>query len=583
VPATALPTNRTMQHDIASPRRAARPLAFPLCALACSALLSACGGGDGGGSGPPTGPGPTPPTLSAVGNTQLSGAPGYALDDSVAVRVTSATGAALANTSVAFEVSAGGGSLSSTAVITDADGIARTVWTLGPQEGANSLKASLPGSGATPAVSFGATGAFGPEATLSLVSGNQQVTVAGCGPLAPITLKVADASGAVVPGANVYFSVTGGNGRTTAAKAAADAQGLVRVPWTLGNAGANSLQASLKSRTDARVNLTATAVPAPPGGVAAAGPTLIDTRNCAPHRFVGLARSGLESWPTGDDRLFSPTLAREDFANIKSWGSNIVRIPLNPSYWVKTAAHYSPGYAAMVDSTIARAKSQGLDVLLDMHFSDRGDPANQAYRLERMADANHGIVFWKEVAERYKNDGRVIFELYNEPHDISWDTWLNGGPSGDGFQTAGYQQLYDAVRSTGAHNLVIVNGLNWGYDMSQAGSHLLNGYNIIYGTHVYDWPEKQPARWDQDFGYLAAKVPVMIGEFGTTDCGTSYYKWVMEYADQKNISWLGWAWYAPPANRPDLLCSFAALITDWSGTPSPMGAVVKAHMQGYAR
>src|SRR6185436_4435031 len=123
---------------------------------------------------------------------------------------------------------------------------------------------------------------------------------------------------------------------------------------------------------------------------------------------------------------------------------------LNPSYWVKTAAHYDPGYPAQVDSAIARAHSQGLDVVIDMHFSDRGDPANQ------------GIQFWKEVAARYKNDGRVLFELYNEPHDISWDTWLNGGPSGDGYQTAGYQQLYDAVRSTGAQNLVIVNGLNWG-------------------------------------------------------------------------------------------------------------------------
>jgi hypothetical protein len=569
------------QHLASSRRRAARPLAAFLPVLACGALLAACGGGDGGGSGGPTGPGPTPPTLSAVGATQLGGVPGYALDDSVAVRVTSSTGAPVANTAVAFEVSTGGGSVSPASATTDANGVARARWMLGTQEGANALRASLPGSAATPAVAFAATGAFGPEATLSAVSGNQQVTAAGCGLLAPLTLKVADASGAAVPGASVYFTVTGGNGNTTATKAAANAQGLVQVPWTLGSAGANALQASLHARTDVRVNLAATAVPVAPGGVAAAGPTLVDTRTCAPHRFVGLARSGLESWPTGDDRLYDPTLARDDFRNIRNWGSNIVRIPLNPAYWVKTAAHYDPGYPVQVDSAIFRAHSQGLDVVIDMHFSDRGDPANKAYRLERMADANHGIQFWKEVAARYKNDGRVLFELYNEPHDISWDTWLNGGPSGDGFQTAGYQQLYDAVRSTGAHNLVIVNGLNWGYDMRQAGTHMLNGYNVIYGTHVYDWPEKQPARWDQDFGYLAAKVPVMIGEFGTTNCGTAYYKWVMDYADQHNISWLSWAWYAPPANRPDLICSFAALITDWGGTPSPMGAVVKARLQSY--
>ncbi|HYH82984.1 MAG TPA: cellulase family glycosylhydrolase [Longimicrobium sp.] len=551
-------------------------------ALAFCALLAACDGGGGGGGGGGGPVGPATASLAPLGATQFNGAPGFALDDSVAVRVTGSGGAPLAGAAVSFEVTGGAGSVSPASVTTNADGVAKTRWTMGA-EGANTLRAALPSFSATPPVAFSATAAWGPEAALSVVSGNQQVTAAGCAPLAPVLLKVADASGAPVANAPVYLNVTAGGGRVTSTKLASNAQGLVQVPWTLDAAGAHALQASLHSRTPAQVDLAATAVPVAPGGVAAAGNILVDTRTCKPHRFIGLARSGLESWPTGDDRLFSPTLARQDFLNIRSWGSNVVRIPLNPAYWVKTAGSYSAGYPEQVDSAIARARSQGLDVVIDMHFSDRGDPSSKAYRLERMADANHGITFWKEVAARYRNDGRVIFELYNEPHDISWDTWLNGGPSGDGYMTAGYQQLYDAVRSTGAQNLVIVNGLNWGYDMSQAGTHMLNGYNIIYGMHVYDWPEKQPARWEQDFGYLAARVPMMIGEFGTTDCGTAYYKSVMDYADQKNMSWIGWAWYAPPADRQDLLCSFAALITDWNGTPSPMGAVVKAHMQGYPR
>jgi hypothetical protein len=568
-----------MQHRIDSGRHAG----LSRVAVLAFALVSAAAcGGDGGGGGPPPTGGNTPPILTASGPTSFSGAPGYPLDDSVAVRVTSSTGVALPNTSVSFEVTGGGGSVSPATVTTDGQGIAKTRWTLGAPEGAQGIRAVLPGTPSAAAVAFSATAAFGPEAALSLASGaDKQATAAGCGLLTPLAFKVVDANGAAVPNAPVYLTATGGG--SVPVKVAADAQGIARVPWKLDAAGAHTLQASLRSRTAAKVDLTATAIAAAPNGYAAVGPQIISTTTCAPHRFVGLARSGLESWPTGDDRLYSPTLAREDFRNIRNWGSNVVRIPLNASYWVKTAGSYNAGYPEMVDSVITRARSQGLDVVIDMHFSDRGDPANKGYRLERMADANHGIQFWKEVAARYKNDGRIMFELYNEPHDISWETWRNGGPSGDGFMTAGYQQLYDAVRSTGAQNLVIVNGLNWGYDMSQASNYMLNGYNIIYGTHVYDWPEKQPVRWDQDFGYLAAKVPVMIGEFGTTNCGTSYYQWVMDYADQKNIHWIGWAWYAPPADRPDLTCSFAALLSKWDGTPSPMGAVVKAHMAKYPR
>src|SRR4051812_23389282 len=78
-----------------------------VCALAALALLAACGGGDGGGGGGgPTGP-TTVLSIAAVGATALSGAPGYALDDSIAVRVTDGSGQAVAGTAVRFQVSGG--------------------------------------------------------------------------------------------------------------------------------------------------------------------------------------------------------------------------------------------------------------------------------------------------------------------------------------------------------------------------------------------------------------------------------------------------------------------------------------------
>ncbi len=43
-----------------------------------------------------------------------------------------------------------------------------------------------------------------------------------------------------------------------------------------------------------------------------------------------------------------------------------------------------------------------------------------------MPDRN-SVAFWKDVAAAYKNHPAVIFDLYNEPHDVSWDVWLKGG------------------------------------------------------------------------------------------------------------------------------------------------------------
>ena len=43
-----------------------------------------------------------------------------------------------------------------------------------------------------------------------------------------------------------------------------------------------------------------------------------------------------------------------------------------------------------------------------------------------MPDRN-SLTFWKDVAEIYKDHPAVLFDLYNEPHDVSWDVWLKGG------------------------------------------------------------------------------------------------------------------------------------------------------------
>jgi endoglucanase len=552
------------------------------CALAAIALFAACSDSGGGGGGTPTGPtgGGQPVGLQAAGSTHFNGAPGYPLDDSVAVKVVDRSGSGVAGVTVQFSAGSGSGSFSPATAQTDAGGIARAAWTLGAAPGEQTAGAGVSG---LPPLSFGATAAWGPEAKIAAVSGSGQSMVPGCATLSPLVVKVTDAGGNPVANAPVYFGVASGSGRFTAAHVRTDASGMASGSFAPGAAGAQTVQASLHSQAPANVSFTVSGSRMVPGGFAVVGNKVISGA-CQDTRFVGIARPFLESWHTGDDRLIDPQLSRADFQGIRSWHSNIVRIPINESFWYSAAANYDPDYRALVDSTVRRAHDAGLAVILDMHFSDQGSSARRAYTLEPLPDANHAIPFWKEVATQFRNDPRVLFEMYNEPHDVSWDMWLNGGTVTDTsgtYQAVGYQQVYDAIRSTGAENIVIANGLNWGYDLSGVATHLIKGYNVMYGTHVYDWPEKQPPAWDAGFGYLAAQAPVMIGEFGTMNCGLSYYNAVMDYADRKNLHMIAWAWYAPPPDRQDLVCTFAALLSDWNGTPTGIGAAVKSHYSRY--
>jgi hypothetical protein len=301
--------------------------------------------------------------------------------------------------------------------------------------------------------------------------------------------------------------------------------------------------------------------PTAPGGYYTSGNSIFNEAGVR-HLFHGLDRPSLEWNSTGEN------LSQADYQTMATWGANVVRIALNQSFWLE-----GPGYPATIDQQIQWIEAAGMDVILDLHWSDRGEGGQAAQ--QRMADQN-SKAFWTQVADKYKTDGRVQFELYNEPHNITWDVWLSGGPSGDGFTVVGMQELYDAVRATGANNLVIAGGVDWAYDLTGVPSHRLKGYNVAYATHPYDETGKQPANWRVDWGFLAATDPVLITEFGVHngDCGTGYYSSVIQYADSVGASWTGWAWYVGG-------CGFPSLIADWSGTPTAAGGVVKAALQAY--
>jgi hypothetical protein len=310
--------------------------------------------------------------------------------------------------------------------------------------------------------------------------------------------------------------------------------------------------------------------PVAPGGYYVNGNTVC-TADGRAHLFHGVDRPSLE-WSKGGESLYAG-----DFVRMAGWGANVVRIALNQDFWLAASPVHDPNYPPLVDSAVAWAEAAGLDVILDLHWSDGGvlGGCNGGCQ-QRMPDAN-SLAFWSEVAARYAHDGRVLFELYNEPHDVSWDVWRAGGDSGDGFQAVGMQQLHDAVRAAGADNLVIIGGLGWGYDLSGVPAHRIAGHNIVYATHPYDNSrERDPRFWDLYWGFLTATDPVVVTEFGNPsgDCLTDYLAQVIQYADAHAAGWTAWAWF--PGG-----CGFPALVSDWIGTPTAAGAVVRKMLQGY--
>lgn len=170
---------------------------------------------------------------AASGNNQ-SGVAGAPLAAPLVAIVTDAVGNPKAGVTVTFTVASGGGSLSATSGITDASGQASVQWTLGSGTGPQAVVATSPG---LPAVTFNANSGASTSASVTIVSGNNQVASPGVQLAQPLRVRVTDSFGNGVAGVSVAFTPAPGAGTISPAIATTDASGFAQAVWTLGPAG----------------------------------------------------------------------------------------------------------------------------------------------------------------------------------------------------------------------------------------------------------------------------------------------------------------------------------------------------------
>lgn len=223
--------------------------------MLAAALLPACG--DGTGSQPAT-----PATLAITAGDAQAGAAGAQLAAPVTAQVSDSRGRPLSGQVVSFTVLTGGGSVGAASVTTDAQGLARTTWTLGGPVGEQKLEARLvPASGTGPVLADTARATATPAAatSLTIVGSATRADTAGRTVADSLIVVARDGFGNPVPGVTVTFTPAGG-GTVSPATAVTRADGTARTAWTLGaTPGTQSVQASIAGA--APVTFTATVIP----------------------------------------------------------------------------------------------------------------------------------------------------------------------------------------------------------------------------------------------------------------------------------------------------------------------------------
>lgn len=176
---------------------------------------------------------------------------------------------------------------------------------------------------------------------------------------------------------------------------------------------------------------------------------------------------------------------------VDDWKATLVRAALGVEneggYLVNPQAN-----VAKVRAIVDRAIERGVYVIIDWHDHHAQDHATQA------------TTFFQEMVKAYGKQPHVIFEIYNEPMNVSWST-----------VKAYAEQMIRTIRASGSNNLIIVGTPNWSQDVDVAASdRITSDDNVAYTLHFYANTHKQDLR-DKAQTALDRGIALFVTEWGT--------------------------------------------------------------------
>jgi mannan endo-1,4-beta-mannosidase len=259
--------------------------------------------------------------------------------------------------------------------------------------------------------------------------------------------------------------------------------------------------------------------------------------------FVMRGVNHAHTWYPGETR---------SLADIKALGANSVRVVLSDGHrWTRNSAQD-------VAAVIGNCKANRLICVLEVHDTTGYGEDAAAGTLDHAAD------YWislKDVLAGEEN--YVIVNIGNEP-------WGNTDPAGwTGPTIAAIQKL----RRAGLEHTVMVDAPNWGQDwqgVMRANARTVYDAdptgNLIFSIHMYSVFDTAQEITDYLNAFVAAGLPVLIGEFGgpADQWGDPDEDTMMATAERLDLGYLAWSWSGNTDPVLDLAIGFdPARLSSW--------------------
>lgn len=295
--------------------------------------------------------------------------------------------------------------------------------------------------------------------------------------------------------------------------------------------------------------------------------------------FTGTNLSGAEfgtNWPgTYNTDYTYPTQAEVNYFVGK--GMNTFRLPVRWERLQPTLnGAINTAELNRLNSFITYATSKGANVILDPHNFARYYPPSGNYQSDPNSVIGSPAVpyaafgdFWSRMANQYKSNSKVIFNLMNEPNAMPTENWVTASNTAiAAIRTAGASNLilvpgngytgawtwsnnwYGTPNATAMLNIVDP-GNNYAFDVHQymdidgsgtsatiTGNDPMTGVNRISG--FTQWLKANNKR-----GFLGefAVAASTIGN-GSTQVGDELLNNMLGYMQNNGDVWMGWTWWS---------------------------------------
>ncbi|MBK8807819.1 MAG: cellulase family glycosylhydrolase [Bacteroidales bacterium] len=245
---------------------------------------------------------------------------------------------------------------------------------------------------------------------------------------------------------------------------------------------------------------------------------------------------------------------------VDSMKCNVLRVAMGVNDgggMIEDSASNKKRVRTVVDACIAK----GIYVIICFHSETAHNYKSQS------------IAFFKEMAKKYGAFDNVIYELNNEPGNISWSTVVKPYAN----------DVIDTIRKYDSDNLIIVGTTNWAKDVDIAAADKIDDENVAYAFHFFPGGTYTLSTYSTRITNALDKgIALFATEWGVSSDTEQMNLW-LDFMKSKDVSICNWSVNDNDGEKYSILKSGAPTSGGWfNNNYTDAGKQVKSIIDAYS-